>query len=177
MDIVNQVNEKRESRILFATMGIVDYLHFQPKDVTDELSEEIFLDYLKEIDQSKRFLTKQDIALLQKHKFEIDDQIEAFNFSFFNEAEDLIEAGIQRSHDIYQSVIAGDLAIDELEVLELDAEKRDYAADAVGLADVWRKYMKFSVVAKNSRTRHFDRFSIRIRDQGESTKRCQKNFR
>ena len=150
VDIVNQVNEKRESRILFATMGIVDYLHFQPKDVTDELSEEIFLDYLKEIDQSKRFLTKQDIALLQKHKFEIDDQIEAFNFSFFNQAEDLIEVGIQRSHDIYQSVIAGDLAIDELEVLELDAEKRDYAADAVELADVWRKYMKFSVVAKIS---------------------------
>ncbi len=62
----------------------------------------------------------------------------------------MIEAGIQRSHDIYQSVIAGDLAIDELEVLELDAEKRDYAADAVELADLWRKYMKFSVVAKIS---------------------------
>ncbi len=88
MDIVNQVNEKRENRILFATLGIVDYLHFQPKDVTDELSEEIFLDYLKEIDQSKRFLTKHDITLLQKHKFEIDDQIAAFNFSFFNQAED-----------------------------------------------------------------------------------------
>lgn len=150
LDVVNQLNEKRESRILFATMGIVDYLHFQPKDVTDELSEEIFLDYLKEIDQSKRFLTKQDIAVLQKHKWEIDDQIEAFNFSFFNEAEDLIEAGIQRSHEISESIITGDLAIDDVEVLELDADKRDYAADAVELADVWRKYMKFSVVAKIS---------------------------
>lgn len=148
MDFVNDINKKRESRILFATMGIIDYLHFQPKEVTDSLSKEIFIDYLKDIDLSKRFLTSQEIRLLEKHKYRIDDQIEAFNFSFFDEAEVLIDAGIDRSYEIYKNVIEGDLAIDDYETLELDAEKRSYAADAVELADVWRKFMKFNVVAK-----------------------------
>lgn len=56
--------------------------HFQPKPVNDEFSSKIFAQLLKQIDEDKIFFTQEDIKVLSKFQFELDDQIENKHSTF-----------------------------------------------------------------------------------------------
>jgi len=140
--------KEREGMILHAVMNFLDQAHFTPKTIDDEFSETVYKNYLKYIDGGKRFLTVEDIALLEVHKRQIDNQTEARTFQFFETSLEVLDNGIKKSEGFFNEVIDGKFDFTKDEELEFDGDKKAYAKTDVQLKDYWRKAIKYEILSR-----------------------------
>ena len=140
-------NDRRESTILYGLMGITDYLHFNPKAIDDELSQAIFEDYIEILDDSKRFFLASEIKELSKYQKEIDNQIDAFNFEFFEESEKMTISAIERAKVLYESIINSEIKASGV-VYETEGSKKEFAADLDALHKEWENLIQYTVIGK-----------------------------
>ena len=140
--------KEKESAIVEAVLKYLDVLHFSPKEINDKFSEEVFGEYLKSIDNSKRFLLKSEVGDLMSSKTSIDDQINTRSLEFFDQSIQLIDAGIARANTIYHEVLECDMDFTEKETYITDPEKRTYAKNEKQLKELWRKSIKMDILNK-----------------------------
>ena len=88
-------------------MQLITYLldqgHFEPKDINDDFSFEVFEDYLNNVDQFKRFFYASDIKEFKAYQDKIDDQIKAYDVSFFNLTHQRLLQRIAEAKEIYKN--------------------------------------------------------------------------
>ncbi len=125
-----------------------DKLHYQPREINDEFSEQVFNFYLDQIDGGRRFLTKGDVAQLEPYRQQIDDQAQAGRFEFFDRSVELLDAALDKTQGFYQELLSAPFDYDKEETIELDGEKRDFAKSDAALKDYWRKYLKYETVER-----------------------------
>lgn len=145
---LDQEVDKREGTILYSIMGILDYLHFDPKKVDDDFSKKLWANYIEELDGGKRFFTQKDINALKKYELDIDNEIDAFSFDFFDKTDELFVQSIDRAERTIQTLLQTDLDLKTSESFELDSKKRVFPKDEIALIDSWRQFLKYSMVAK-----------------------------
>ncbi len=143
-----EVNVDREKMIQNALIGVLDQAHFDPKDFNDELSTQVFEEFLLSVDGRKRFFTQEDIAALRVHEYDLDDQLKMGDLTFFEEANTMLEARIAQAETLYKEVLEQpfDFTLDES--YEFDPEKKEYPADDADMKDRWRKSLKYDVMTK-----------------------------
>ena len=141
-------NKDKESLTLQVLMAVLDRLHFAPKDIDDSLSQEIYSEFLNEMDRNKRFLLKSEVNRLATFENSIDDQINASSFEFFDLMNTSIENGISRAKTIYDEVIKEDISLSMDKNLELDGEKAEFVNTVEDLTQRWREYLTFQVVSR-----------------------------
>ncbi len=133
-------------------MRVVDQMlttaHFQPKDIDDELSVEVFETFLEQVDGGKRFLTDADIQQLSTYKSRLDDQFNASSSQFFNEAFGIMQQRFAEAQAYYQEVLAQPFDFTLMEDFETNIEDETWAMDKVELKDRWRKQLKLRVLAR-----------------------------
>ena len=56
-------------------LTLLDRLHYEPLEINDDLSADIYEMYLKNLDNSKRFLLQSDIEQLSNFELLIDDEL------------------------------------------------------------------------------------------------------
>ncbi len=142
--------EKKNQLLMKLVMRQLSDLHYSPKDLNDELSENVYNEYLKRQDYSKRFFTQEDVDKLEKYKLELDDQIKVNNYKFYDLAVELYNERLKNTESFYKEYLATpfDFTVDEK--LEYDAKKRDYTANKEELKDRWRKLLKYQVLVRLS---------------------------
>ena len=84
-------NDTGEEVLLKVIKENLDYMHFSPLEMNDELSEKAFDNYLKYIDGNKRFLLASDVQQLEVNRQSIDDQTLAGTYVFFDNTLNLID--------------------------------------------------------------------------------------
>jgi len=139
--------DQREGTILYALMGVTDYLHFSPKAIDDELSVEIFDDYIKLLDESKRFFLQSEIDRLKQYKKEIDNQINDFDFEFFEVSEEMTIDAIARAKVIYEAIIEKEIPQGE-GTYETDGNKKVFAGSLDELYVEWEQLIQYTIVGK-----------------------------
>lgn len=145
---VDSSNYERESAILYTVMGISDYLHFSPKEIDDTFSEAIFDDYISLLDESKRFLLQSEINHLSTYIRDIDNQINDFDFEFFNKTCQVIDDAIDRAEGIYKEIIHKDISINEMVSYETDGAKKEHPSSIEALYQEWEDLIQYTVVGK-----------------------------
>lgn len=140
--------DKREALILQGVMTFIEKVHYEPKPIDDSLSVYVYDKYLKATDSGKRFLLASEVAQLELYKYQIDDQVNAKTFEFFDASIAIMDRAITRSKTIYEQVIAMpiDYTIDE--EMELDSDKRDWPADEAALRQRWAQMLKYNVLTR-----------------------------
>jgi carboxyl-terminal processing protease len=141
------VNDK-EALILQGLMQTIEYVHFSPKKVDDDLSKTVYKSYLERLDNSKRFLTQQDIKKLQAYELAIDEQVNARTFEFFNTSLPLLEAGITKAKTYFNELIDQPLNFTKGDSFETDTDKRAYAKDDNELKNMWKSATTFDVMSE-----------------------------
>lgn len=118
--------------------------HFDPKEINDDFSAEVFDAYLNQLDPLKRYFYKSDIDEFEKYKLELDDQIKAYDIGFFNLTYDRLIQRIDESKVIYKEVLATpfDYSLDE--EFNSDYENIGYVKNKKQMKDRWRQQLKFS---------------------------------
>ena len=126
---------------------VLEQGHFDPKDMDDDFSVAVYEDYLNQIDPFRRYFHQSDIDEFAKYKNEIDDQIMAYDLTFFNLTHDRLVQRIEESKQIYNEVLEHpfDFTLDE--DFDADYENQPYAKNKKELKERWRKQLKFSSIA------------------------------
>lgn len=118
--------------------------HFDPKEINDDFSAEVFADYLDQLDPLKRYFYKSDIEEFEAFKFQLDDQLKEYDISFFNLTHDRLVQRIEESKAIYKEVLDKpfDYSIDE--EFNSDYENIGYVKNKKQMKERWRQQLKFS---------------------------------
>lgn len=131
-------------------MQLVSYIlsewHYSPKAVDDSLSKAVFDDYLKTLDYGKRYFTSSDIALLDKYKYDIDNQILESDMAFFRSATSVFKERLAQVSSSLDSLLAQPMDFNAQETLNTD--QQDYAPDMKGVLERWRLYLKYNVLTR-----------------------------
>ncbi|MFL2632487.1 MAG: carboxy terminal-processing peptidase [Candidatus Marivariicella sp.] len=131
-------------------MEIISYViekgHYDPKEMDDEFSENVFNSFIDAIDGQQRFFLKTDINNFKRYKHEIDDQLRSSNIDFFNIVYDKSIQRIQEVRNFYPSLLEKPFNFNLEETTSLDFKNNSFAANLNELKKVWRKRFKLSTL-------------------------------
>ncbi|WP_179004865.1 carboxy terminal-processing peptidase [Winogradskyella forsetii] len=126
---------------------LLDQGHFDPKDINDDFSSHVFDTYLDNIDPFKRYFYASDIKEFEAYKNNIDDQIKAYDVSFFNLTHDRLLQRIAESKTIYSDILEKPFDFSKEEDYNADYEKLTYVTNKQEMKERWRQQLKFSTIA------------------------------
>jgi carboxyl-terminal processing protease len=157
---LNEDPPSKNETILRTVGAMLEQGHYSPKKIDDNFSKEVFIEYFKRLDPSKRILTEKDMSKLRKYEASIDDEIHGSPLEFFTTAEEIYKKRIVEAEEIYRGFIEKPFDFNKDDVLELDADKLDFASNDNERKERWRKYLKWQTL---------DRF-IDLKEQQEKNK-------
>jgi len=139
-------NEQKETVLLQTVMRTMERYHYSPQDLDDNFSAKAFDSYLKSMDGGKRFLVADEVAQLAKYKTQIDDLLRNNELGFFNLSQDLINSSLLRAQGYYRDLLATPFDFTQRDNIELDGDKRNFAADDKALWQHWQQYLKYETL-------------------------------
>jgi carboxyl-terminal processing protease len=138
----NQKN-KLLSNVIRATLQSA---HYHARAIDDLLSADFFDEYLQNIDRTKKFLLQEDVDLLNKYRYDLDDQLLSDRLDFFNLSMQLIEKRNGEVKKIYTELLAQPFKYTIEEYIELDSDKLGHSKTLDDLKDSWRQALKYQVI-------------------------------
>ena len=121
--------------------------HYDPKNINDEFSGNVYKSYLTGIDARKRYFLKEDIEEFEQYEDQIDDQINAHKIDFFNLTYNKLQQRLEETKDYYPEILAKPFNFGEEEEIDTDYDKIDYASSKAELKERWRKQLKFTTLS------------------------------
>lgn len=143
---LNDDPPSKNETILRYVGAMLEQGHYSPKKIDDNFSKEIFSEFLKRLDPSKRILLEKDIAKLRKYETTIDDEIHGSPLAFFAAADEIYKNRIVEAEEMYKNYIEKPFEFTKDDVLELDADKVDFASNDSERKERWRKYLKWQTL-------------------------------
>ncbi len=139
---------EKEAVLLQKMMEVMNQLHYNPQTNNDELSKKVYKLYLDRSDAGRRFLTQSDVDKMKEYELQLDDQIKAQDFTFFNLSVQLMDAATVKAETFYKEALTENIDFTKNETIELDGDKKPYAKDDSELKDIWRRMIKFEVMTR-----------------------------
>ncbi|AGC77158.1 carboxy terminal-processing peptidase [Nonlabens dokdonensis] len=139
-------DKEKEQLLVNLISHVLKRNHFSPADLTDEFSQDIFNNYIKDLDPGKRYFLESDYEEFKTYEYLIDDQIRDSKVDLFNLTYDRLVQRQKESQKIFAEVIEMpfDFTVDEN--INTDYEKIAYSKDRKELKEHWRKMMKLSAI-------------------------------
>jgi carboxyl-terminal processing protease len=142
-------DEDDKERVL---MGVLEYIlqngHYSPVKINDDFSEHIYMNFIDEMDPSKRYFTQTDINEFSVYEFVIDDQFKSQDLSFFNYVYARFLERKAESVDIYREILSQPFNYQKEESLDIEYKNSAFAKNENELADLWRKQLKLTTVSR-----------------------------
>ncbi len=141
-------NPDKDKLLIELITYVLDRGHFDPKDVNDNFSENVFMDFIGALDAQKRYFLASDLKDFEKFKYELDEQIKQTDISFFNRAHLKLMKRMSEVKDIYPKILAEPFDFTKDEAINVDYEKLPYSSSKKELTDRWRKQLKLSALTQ-----------------------------
>ncbi|MCX7545683.1 carboxy terminal-processing peptidase [Marinicella gelatinilytica] len=134
-----EIKHEQESRLL---VTLVDELHYQSKELNDELSGKILDEYIAVLDPNKMYFLSTDIVNFDRWRNQMDDFIKAGDlkpaFEIFNLFKKRVET--RKNHSL--SLLESTFDFSEDESYQWDRKKAEWAMTEKELDEIWRKKVK-----------------------------------
>lgn len=126
---------------------VLEQGHFDPIELDDEFSAELFKDYLDIIDPVKRYFYESDIEDFEKFKLNIDDQLKVSDITFFNIVNERMLKRFDEAKSIYKDILSQpfDYTLDE--DFDTDHENKPFPKNKKEMKERWRQQLKFSTLS------------------------------
>ena len=141
-------NPIKEGYILKAVMSVLEAAHFSPQNLNDDFSEQVFNQYLDNMDSGRRFLIQSDIDQLDPYKLELDDFVKNGDLTFFELSHGLITKGVSRAQSIYEELIDDEFDHYSDKTIEFDPDKKPFAQNEEELRAYWRDYIQYEIMTR-----------------------------
>lgn len=141
-------NAQKEAALMQSLLTDLNYYHYAPLDIDDNLSEKVYNLYLDRLDGGRRWLTQADVDLLDAYKNKLDEEAENGAFTFLDLAVELQEAGINKTQAWYREILAEPFSFDGKEIIETDPKKKPFAKSDEELKAYWQDAMKWETMTR-----------------------------
>lgn len=118
--------------------------HYEPKDIDDNFSANVYEDFLDIIDPTKRYFLESDIKEFEQYKYQLDDQLKNTEISFFNLVYQRLTTRMNEAREIYAEVLNEPFDFNVSENINIDYKEQPYAKNRKELKERWRKQLKYN---------------------------------
>ncbi|AXT51527.1 tail-specific protease [Aquimarina sp. BL5] len=141
-------NDPDKDRIL---IDLISYVlskgHYDAKDINDDFSKNVFVDYIDALDPLKRYFYKSDIEEFKKFEDLIDDQIRDKEIDFFNLTYERLQQRMTEARSLYKEILESPFNFEKQEDINTDYEKLAYAGNKDEMKNRWRLQLKFNALS------------------------------
>lgn len=138
--------DDRDKLLLDLITYVLERGHYEPKNINDDFSTNIFDDFIETVDPTKRYFLASDITEFEQYRFQLDDQIRNTDISFFNLVYDRLMQRMDEARSLYKEVLAKPFDFNRDEIISIDYENQGYAANRFELMERWRKQLKYAAI-------------------------------
>ena len=140
-------NPDKDKLLIQLITYVLDNGHFNPQDLNDSFSENVFEDYLNQLDPFKRYFYESDIKEFEAYKTQLDDQLKDYDVAFFNLTHERLLKRIEESKVIYAEILEKPFDFTKDESYTADYEELKYVKNKREMKERWRQQLKFSTIA------------------------------
>ena len=140
-----ETNDK-DKLLLELITYVLERGHYEPKQINDDFSVNVFEDFINVVDPTKRYFLEEDIAEFEKYKFQIDDQIKNSDISFFNLVYGKLMTRMEEAKEIYKEVLEKPCDYSKDEVIDINYDDQAFVASKSELKERWRKQLKYATL-------------------------------
>lgn len=137
---------EKDKLLLEIITYVLERGHYDSKNIDDVFSENVFMNYIKGLDGSKRCFIKGDIDNLNLYKTELDNQIRESKLDFFDYSYRKYTQRLSQIETFYKPLLERPFDFSKQEKINFDYDKMDYAESLSELRDRWFKHFKFSTL-------------------------------
>ena len=139
-------NDDKDKLLIDLITYVLSKGHYEPKDINDDFSVNIFEDFIDVIDPTKRYFLEADIKEFEQQKFQIDDQIKNTDITFFNDVHTRLVQRMSESELIYKEVLKQPFDYSKEETIDISYDKMSFASSKKELKERWRKQLKYATL-------------------------------
>ncbi len=140
-----ETNDK-DKLLLDLITYVLEKGHYEPKDINDTFSSNVFDDFIDIVDPTKRYFLQSDIDGFEQYRFQIDDQIKNTDITFFNLVYQRLMKRMGEAKEIYQEILAESFDYNVEESINIDYREESFAANKKELKERWRKQLKYNTL-------------------------------
>ena len=144
---VNRGSNPNKDRLLLELISyVLERGHYNPRQIDDNFSKNVFNSYIKGLDNQRRFFLQSDIDNFTKYRYRIDDLIKNSDISFFDLT---IEKLFQRTNQVnsfYRELLEKPFDFSKEEFINLDFDNLPYSRTLNDLKKRWRMRFKLSAL-------------------------------
>ena len=141
-------NPNKDKLLLEIITYVLDRGHFDPKDINDVFSENVYMSYLENIDGQHRFFLKSDINAFNSYRYLIDNEIKNTQVEFFNLSFGKLMERMSQVEGFYKSLLETPFDFSIKDEINLDFKKASYAINLIELRAMWRKRLKLNALER-----------------------------
>lgn len=140
-----ETNDK-DKLLLDLITYVLERGHYEPKDINDKFSANVFEDFIDILDPTKRYFLADDIQEFEKYKYQIDDQIKNTDITFFNLVYQRLMKRMEEAKGVYAEVLKEPFDFTKDENINIDYAEVPYAKNRRELKERWRKQLKYNAL-------------------------------
>jgi carboxyl-terminal processing protease len=140
-----EVSDPEKDKTLIELLTFVlEKGHYNPAVIDDAFSKQVYAEYIKSLDPSKRFLLQSDLNEFSKYETRIDDAIRNKDLTFFDLTYNRLIKRMNESKGYYKVILEKPFDYTVNEEISTEYDDIPYASDVDALKERWRKQLKLS---------------------------------
>jgi len=139
-------NPDKDRLLLELVAYVLERGHYNPREIDDNFSQNVFKNYIKGLDNQRRFFLQSDIDNFGSYKYQIDDLIGKSDISFFNVTIEKFFQRINQVKSFYKELLMNPFDFNKKEFISLDFDNLPYARTLNDLKKRWRMRFKLSAL-------------------------------
>lgn len=161
--------DDKDKLLLDLITYVLERGHYQPKDIDDDFSVNVFEGFLDILDPTKRYFLESDIQEFEKFKFQLDDQIKNTDITFFDMVYERLLKRMGDAKEIYKEVLDEpfDYSVDEN--IEINYDGQGYVDSRKDLKERWRKQLKYATLGTYDSKLNLNKETAKAGADGDET--------
>lgn len=163
---LKQLEPEPQHPMVFSTaMQLVASYHYQKPAINDQFSSNAFDNYIKDLDPSKVYFLKSDIAEFEKYRYTIDESIFSGDvkpgFEIFNRYQQRLQERISYAFQLLNDSTQFDFAANDS--FMINREKTVFVNSVDELNALWKLKLKYECLPSKVQGKDFKTYSETIR--------------
>ena len=132
------LSKPEDSHLLQLVTALTEQAHYSKKNVTNELSPFILVNFLEELDPSKMYFTKSDFHYFQRYRYQIDDALKQGKLEPIFDIFRIYRLRVQQRLEFCMNFILKKKDFNTDDYYDFDRNIKDWSNNEIGLKSLWQ---------------------------------------
>ena len=132
------ISKPEDSHLLQLVTALTEQAHYSKKNVTNELSPFILVNFLEELDPSKMYFTKSDFHYFQRYRYQIDDALKQGKLEPIFDIFRIYRLRVQQRLEFCMNLLLKKKNFKTDDYYDFDRNIKDWSNNEIGLKSLWQ---------------------------------------